>query len=87
MHACMPQVSGLSKPDIIIQIEGIEDIWWVLLIIIIIMVCCITVNEVPFNHIKWSKHLLFNSNARSSYFHNACEPFAKDQNARGGTPI
>ena len=52
MHACMPQVSGLSKPDIIIQIEGIEDIWWVLLIIIIIMVCCITVNEVPFNHVK-----------------------------------
>ena len=49
--------------------------------------CCITVNDVPFNHVKWSKHLLFNSNATSSYFHSASEPFAKDQNARGGTPI
>ena len=77
IKTCMPQVSGLSKPDIIIQIEGIGDI-----------LCIVSLLMMPsFNHVNCSKHLLFNSNATSSYFHSACEPFAKDQNARGGTPI
>ena len=36
IKTCMPQVSGLSKPDIIIQIEGIEDI---LCVISLLMMC------------------------------------------------
>ena len=32
----MPQVSGLSKPDVIIQIEGIEDI---LCVVTLLMKC------------------------------------------------
>ena len=74
----MPQVSGLSKPDIIIQIEGTGRH----------IVCCITVNDVLQSHYL-VKTFIFNSNARYSYsyFHSACEPFAKDQNARDGTPI
>ena len=44
VKTCMPQVSGLSKPDIIIQIEGIEDILCVVALLYIMMCPSITLS-------------------------------------------
>ena len=73
----MPQVSGLSKPDIIIQIEGIEDI---LCVVALLMKCLsITLSGQNIYYPILMQDL--------ATFIVPAEPFAKDQNARGGTPI